>query len=241
MRWWPGFGMLGAALAGGLNGQTPTPVVVELFTSEGCSSCPPADEQLLRLLRDQPVPGARIIPLSFHVDYWDGLGWQDPFSSRDNTERQRGYNRTLRDRSAYTPQMVVDGSAGFIGSDGQAAERAVADAVKRTHLVVVLQRAEGGLRVAIPTSSEAADLVLIISESHLDSRVLRGENAGRRLQHAAVVRSLKVVAKLRAGQAYQADLPLELSHDWRRNQLQAVLLVQDPSTRRILGAAALKL
>lgn len=151
------------------------------------------------------MSGALIIPLSFHVDYWDYLGWKDPFASHAHAERQQTYNHALRDIATYTPQMVVDGTLGFIGSDGRAAEKAVADAAKRTHLSVVLQRAGNGLKVAIPTADTTADLLLIICEGNLGSSVLRGENAGHRLRHTAVVRSLKVVARLEAGQAYQAD------------------------------------
>lgn len=241
MRWMSGLGILGLLVAGALMGQTPTPVVVELFTSEGCSSCPPADEQLLRLQRDQPVPGANIIPLSFHVDYWDYLGWRDPFSSHAHTERQQAYNRALRDRSSYTPQMVVDGAVGIVGSNGTAAEKAVEDAARRTHISVDLQRSGAGLKVAIPAMKDAVEVLLIITENNLASSVVRGENAGRRLRHAAVVRRLKVVARLKVGQAFQAELPLDLPPESRRDQLQAVVLVQEPASRRILGASAIQL
>ncbi len=216
-------------------------MVVKLFTSEGCSSCPPADEQLIRLQRDQPISGASIIPLSFHVDYWDYLGWKDPFSSHANTERQRAYNRALRDRSSYTPQIVVDGAVGIVGSDGMAAGKAVEDAAKRTHLPVHLQRSGDGLKVAIPASRDAVEVLLAITENNLVSSVVRGENAGRSLRHAAVVRRLKVVARLSSGQGFQAELPLDLAVEWRRDQLQAVVLAQDAASRRILGAAAIGL
>src|SRR2546426_7678566 len=107
-----------------------TPVLVELFTSEGCSSCPPADMLLGRLQQSQPVAGVEVITLSEHVDYWNQLGWTDPFSSAGLTERQRQYAAALRGDGVYTPQIVVDGKSGFVGSDSQKALRAIAEAAK---------------------------------------------------------------------------------------------------------------
>src|SRR5882724_10951247 len=111
--------------------ETPrTPVLVELFTSEGCSSCPPADLLLSRLQQSQPIAGVEVITLSEHVDYWNQLGWTDPFSSASLTERQRQYTAVLRGDGVYTPQMIVDGKIGFVGSDRQKALPAIAEAAK---------------------------------------------------------------------------------------------------------------
>src|SRR4051794_37883402 len=101
----------------------PTPIVVELFTSEGCESCPPADVLLQQLASTQPVAGAQIIPLSLHVDYWDQLGWKDRFSSALLTNRQRTYGARFNIDSVYTPQIVVDGRSELVGSDGAAARK----------------------------------------------------------------------------------------------------------------------
>jgi hypothetical protein len=124
--WW--IMMISASLAA--SEPAPTPVLVELFTSEGCSSCPPADELLSRLQQSQPVAGVEVIALSEHVDYWNRLGWADPFSSAALTERQRQYATVLRGNRVYTPQMVVDGQAGFVGSDSPQALRAIAEAAE---------------------------------------------------------------------------------------------------------------
>src|SRR5689334_14081460 len=98
--------------------------LVELFTSEGCSSCPPADRVLARLAAEARASGRRIFPLSFHVDYWNGLGWRDPWSTRTFTERQRNYARALGWRT-YTPQMVINGAEHFVGSDERHARESI--------------------------------------------------------------------------------------------------------------------
>ena len=109
-----------------------TPVVVELFTSEGCSSCPPADELLAKLDKTQLIAGVEIIPLEFHVDYWNELGWTDPFSSSLFSERQNSYARAFGNGRIYTPQMVVDGGAEFVGSNSGRAYEAIRRAARRT-------------------------------------------------------------------------------------------------------------
>src|SRR5438132_8543629 len=114
----------------------PTPVLVELFTSEGCSSCPPADALLRTLADAQPIAGAEIIALSQHVDYWDRLGWKDRFSSAAFTNRQQQYGRAFNIGSIYTPQMVVDGREQFVGSDASRARRAIGTALSAPHAVV---------------------------------------------------------------------------------------------------------
>ena len=129
-------GLFAIALAissGGVRAAPPTPVIVELFTSEGCSDCPPADTLLEKLIATQPVPGAEIIGLGQHVDYWDRLGWKDRFSSAALTSRQQLYQARFGTESIYTPQMVVDGRAELVGSDATAARKAIERALTAPH------------------------------------------------------------------------------------------------------------
>jgi hypothetical protein len=179
------------------SGKGGTPVaVVELFTSEGCSSCPPADRLLAELAES---PDRRVYALSFHVDYWDELGWPDRFASRAFTLRQREYARALGVRAIYTPQMVVNGTEEFTGSDRDRAETAVGHALSRRSQV----RLEMHPRWTGPdvttvgySASEApagATLVMAVVERQAVTSVLRGENAGKTLRHENVVRSLVAV------------------------------------------------
>ena len=226
-----------AAKAAPVVGAGRSPVLVELFTSEGCSSCPSADAQLARLVRDQPIDGATIIPLGEHVDYWDRIGWRDPFSSAGATRRQRDYVRALRLDSPYTPQMVVDGRAEFVGSDAARAAAAIRDAAARTKAKVDLDVAGGvvGVRVEGAKAGKGADVMLAVTEDGLSSDVRAGENAGRRLAHVAVVRSLRRIGSIDAEGRFQGDAALALEPSWKRGGLAAVAFVQDPASRRILG------
>jgi hypothetical protein len=218
--------------------STPTPVVVELFTSEGCSSCPPADLLLRRLQREQPIPGVEVIPLSEHVDYWNQLGWKDPFSSHGFTDRQRQYADVFRRDGPYTPQMVVDGAAEFVGSDGPRALKVIADAARRPKASVSLSCQSNPLRlqVRIDNVREDADVVLAIAENGLESNVIRGENSGRRMGHDGVTRHLAVIGRTKKQQPFMAEPKIAIEKDWRRENLSAVVFLQDRSSFRIQGA-----
>jgi len=228
----------------------PTPVVVELFTSEGCSSCPPADELLEKLTAASPVAGAEIVALGEHVDYWDQQGWKDRFSSAALTDRQRGYAAAFHDDDIYTPQMVVDGRAAFVGSDGSAARRAIGKAIRDEHgslAIAVTSVGDGRAMVSLtagplPASANGAtaDLLLALTEDHLQSDVRRGENRGRTLHHAAVVRSLATVGQVPAAGA-TLESGVVLAPDWNRAALKAVAFVQERGSRRVLAAAVVPL
>jgi hypothetical protein len=223
----------------------PVPVVVELFTAEGCSSCPPADTLLEQLVASQPVAGAEIVALGEHVDYWDRLGWKDRFSSAAATARQQGYQRRFRTDSIYTPQMVVDGRTEFVGSDMSAARRAIEHAVAVAHGAVRIASAAGNsaLQVTVtagelPASGDdTADIVVALTEDRLQTDVKRGENHGRVLKHAAVVRYLASIGQAGGADA-TAHAEFRLAADWRRDALKVIAFVQQRRGRAILASAA---
>ncbi len=221
------------------------PVVVELFTSEGCSSCPAADRTLAQLASEQPVEGAHIVPLELHVDYWDGLGWKDPFASAAYTERQAAY----ASKHVYTPQMIVAGGEEFVGSDGKRARAAIARAAAAAEslpleLHVARAKAEGVVDVAVdvPAHAAAADLWLAVSEGGLATDVAHGENAGERLVHAPVVRYLHDAAALPASTtASTTHASITIASAWKRANLRVVAFVQNPGPGAIVGAAESRL
>lgn len=248
-------GLLSLTLAGAIGAahDQRVPVVVELFTSEGCSSCPPADDLLARLAKEQPIPGVEIIALEEHVNYWDRLGWRDPFSSAAFTVRQQQYAQVFWKEQVYTPQMVVDGSAEFIGSDDRRARAAIIEAAgagKATVRIRVAPGAEAGqapLSIRIenlpPVSAgDMAEALLAVVEDNLSSNVSRGENAGRKLSHRAVVRQLGIIGRINPRiPVFSAETVVKIEKGWRRENLRAVVFVQERAGRRVLGAATVAL
>ncbi len=212
-----------ATMAGG------RPIVVELFTSEGCSSCPPADA-LLAELASRPD----ILALSFHVDYWDRLGWKDPFSSAAATARQQRYAELLGIGNVYTPQVVVDGRWQAVGSDRGEVERALAAAASAPAAPLRLAVTDGRAHVTLGPGADAADagapavLLVAFDRRHVDS-VARGENEGRTLTHVDAVRGFAEIGGVdRKTGALDAPAP------WHADRLAAILHAPDG---RVLGAA----
>lgn len=230
-----------------------TPVIIELFTSEGCSSCPPADLLLSQLEEKQPVDGAQIIALSEHVDYWNRLGWADPYSSALFSQRQSAYSQAFGLQDIYTPQMVVDGRVEFVGSRTHKARQAVSEALQtpKAKLSLVLafkaQAREVPVTVRVEnlpaiSSGDTAEVLLAVAESNLQSNVLRGENSGRKLAHTAVVRKLQNIGSVDSTKPnFSATQNLFLEKGWNQDNLKVVAFVQERQSRRILGAASLKL
>ena len=177
---------------------TRTPVLVELFTSEGCSSCPPADALLIKFQQEQPVPGAQIIVLEEHVDYWEGLGWHDRFSSHQFTDRQNVYGARFKLESVYTPQMVVDGTDEFVGNDAAKASRTIAHAAQTAKIdlhLSAISADHGHVSGTVSLAGSSAglpkgDLFAALVDPQAETNVRGGENGGRQLHHAGVVRSL---------------------------------------------------
>ncbi len=230
------------------------PVVVELFTSEGCSSCPPADALLAELDTRQPLGSAEVIALEEHVDYWDEQGWKDPFSSSIWTARQNDYAGTLHNGSPYTPQMVVDGIEGFVGSRAGTARQEIekASGLKKVKVEIGEASVVSNKSVVFKVSVEkllgiapkdTAEVILAITESGLHSSVKAGENNGKELQHAPVVREWKVigVAGKNGEEGFSAQPAVKLDSKWNLENLRAVVFVQERKNRRILGAASIRL
>lgn len=203
------------------------PVVVELFTSEGCSSCPPADAFLTELSR-----GRRdVLPLAFHVTYWNSLGWKDPFSMAAATQRQARYGSKFGDGS-YTPEMVVDGRKGLVGSETGTAEAAIAAAESggRTAATVTLSRQGGGVSIRVGEGSGSGRVVLVGFDPEHHTAVGRGENSGRTLTESNIVRSIRSVGQW-------TGAPLTLAADAPDGQDAAVLLEAPDGS--IIGASRL--
>ena len=203
----------------------PTPVLVELFTSEGCSSCPSADRTLQWLDEAQPVEGVEVIVLSLHVDYWNQLGWADPYSSPRFTARQEAYGK-----ETYTPQMIIDGEAAFVGSKGRALDALNERRGEARALVTVAATVKGAMMQVSAKTDAAEPLWVAIAESGLSHEVTRGENRGMTLSHTAVVRQL-----VRVGADGTVSIALEPG--WKREQLKVVAFVQQPGPGKVLGVA----
>ncbi|HXG90813.1 MAG TPA: DUF1223 domain-containing protein [Blastocatellia bacterium] len=228
-----------------------TPVVlVELFTSEGCSTCPPADKLLADLEQSQMVNGVQVVALSEHVDYWNRLGWKDPFSSAEFTWRQIDYAQALSVKDVYTPQMIVDGRAEFVGSNSAAAREAITKAASLPKANVSMSIKSSApksvtLEVQIEnipdvSRGDVADVMLAVTESGLMSDVTRGENSGRKLAHSAVTRRLFKIGTI-DGKTFRAAHKVELDSKWKQENMKAVIFVQERAFRRVLGVAAIRL
>ena len=230
------------------------PIVLELFTSEGCSSCPPADALLAKLQEQQPVAGAEIIALEEHVDYWDQEGWVDTFSSAQWTQRQQVYASGFADHGVYTPELVVNGRSGFVGSHQGDAYRAIASAVSqpRTDVSVSLLKSDkhdherlrveiGKLQGAQP--GDVAEVWLAITETALHSSVTGGENAGHDLHHAPVARWFHKAGATdpNAAPSFVGESDVKRDSAWKRNNLRVVAFVQEKRSRHILGATVARL
>jgi hypothetical protein len=226
------------------------PILVELFTSEGCSSCPPADALLQRMDTSPPIAGAQFIVLSEHVDYWDHDGWKDPNSSAALTERQADYVRALGLKTAYTPQLIVDGISEMRANDPQQADKVFHQAAAATKVPVSIGEVTvTGNPAILRTRIEAdgisdqhnADIFVAVALDHVESQVLHGENGGRHLTHVAVVVQLTKIGKLPKGKKFDEIVQLKLKSGIDPKNLRIVAFVQEPGPGRLLGAALLKL
>ena len=243
--------MLTLCAAGLAAAQTPTgqdriPVLAELFTSEGCSSCPPADRLLEWLSKQQPVDGVYVVAMSEHVTYWDHQGWKDPFGASRFTERQQMYANRLGSGDVFTPQLIVDGTTALIGSDTAALKRALADASRtpKPPLTVEASLTASGDVSGVASgpglqagAAEDADVLWALTEDDLVVDVRRGENAKHTLQHSGVVRTL-VARKRQSGSAAPMTMVTRAAPEWKRANLRLVVFVQATKSRRVLSVGS---
>jgi hypothetical protein len=218
------------------------PVLVELFTSEGCSSCPPADALIEKLDHDQPIAGAQIIVLSEHVDYWDHDGWMDPFDSAALTARQTDYAQRFALGDPYTPQMVVDGNAECNGSDAKKAGALIRQAIGGPRVGVRI-RVEGSGNTAVTIEVDAlpegtahkANVYLARAAERGSSDILRGENKGRTLRYVSIVRDIKKVGSIAGHETFQKQISLRAGDAPGESRL--IAFVQEAGGGRVWGAA----
>ncbi len=213
------------------------PVLVELYTSQGCSSCPPADRVLSTLGHKGSVAGVPVIPLAYHVDYWNYLGWRDPLSSSKWSERQRVYARAVASGRVYTPQLIVDGRSHVVGSDRRKVANRVraAAAARKLGVSAKLTRARGTVDVAVSVPKivgrRDVDIVVALYENEVTTRVSRGENKGRVLRNDYIVRRLK-----RFGPTRTVTARFKLEPSWRSAKLGAVAFVRERKSLAVIGA-----
>ncbi|MEM1107152.1 MAG: DUF1223 domain-containing protein [Planctomycetota bacterium] len=215
--------------------------VVELFTSEGCSSCPPAERVLNQINEEQTAKGEPVYVLSFHVDYWNRLGWTDPFSDTAFSDRQRDYAVAFRSRSIYTPQMVVNGQAEFVGSDKSQAKRRIEQALSTSTAGQVgiglaahhdQTANQANISWQLDRLPEGAVLNIAVVEDDLGNYVPRGENRGQTLEHDGVVRVFVTLTP----EAVHGSLNVSLPPDLDPTQSGIIAFVQETRGMHIIGA-----
>ena len=215
------------------------PVVVELFTSEGCSSCPPADAMLIKLSQQRNTSIAKLILLEEHVEYWNGPTFSDRFSGPTYTQRQYDYVKDFHLATAYTPQIVIDGHLQTSGNDPRTVEQMILQSAKTPKPATVSLRpiSPGKLQVTVDDPAGARlQVLLAITEDDLTTNVRGGENGGKTLTHSAGVRDLHRLGSTSDGK-FDKAVSLPDKSDWKKENLRAVVLAQDPNSGAILGAA----
>jgi len=213
-------------------------IVVELFTSQGCSSCPPADAYLAELAKRDDV-----IALSFHVDYWNYIGWDDPFSSAESTARQRAYGRTMKKRYVYTPQIVVDGRAETVGSDRSTVDTLIRMAAAAQKIDIdVTHNKNGTADIRVPAGTnptgDKGELWIGFFDSAVETEIRAGENRGETIVNANIVRTYKKIGSW-AGGALTKHVNLKALGATGRDG--CVIILQAPDNGPIIGAVSFPL
>lgn len=235
--------------AAGPPNDTRYPILLELFTSEGCSSCPPADKWVASLDSRQPISTAQIIVLSEHVDYWDHDGWKDPFSSAALTERQGEYERKMGLGDVYTPQMILNGATVISLAHKEKVEQAFQDADAAPAVSVHINSAAidsgqpGILRGRVEVDAnprEHGDVYVVTALDQADTQVLKGENGGHHLSYVGVVQNITKIGKLEKGKSFARDFTVKLKAGTDPKNLRVIAFVQEPGFGKVIGAAMQK-
>lgn len=223
------------------------PVVIELFTSEGCSSCPPADAWLKRIDAGQPISGAQLIVMSEHVDYWNHEGWKDPYSSSSLTDRQNEYEHTLGQGDPYTPQAIVDGTVILHFTDPQQVKQALLNAATTAMVPVHIVSAtidpknpealHAKIQIDGAKATHSATIYGAVLLDHAQSQVLKGENSGKHLEHVAVVESFTKIGKLDKGKDFDRDVEIKLKPGMDPSNLRFAVIAQESGPGKVIGAA----
>ncbi|MGA7521031.1 MAG: DUF1223 domain-containing protein [Acidobacteriaceae bacterium] len=235
----------GAPIAAAQAGAARNPVVLELFTSEGCSSCPPADQWVERLDAAQPLPGAELIVLSEHVDYWDHEGWKDPYSSAALTQRQENYVSVMSLSGVYTPQLILDGQVEVRFGDAHQVSEVFHKAAAEARIPVEIEDvrvADGAVTGHVVVAAEGSkhgDVLVAVALDRTQTDVLGGENDGKKLTNAGVVRALVKIGKTEKGRAFDRAFRVPVSAKDVGN-LRVVALVQEGGWGPIVGAGMVK-
>lgn len=242
----------GLLATGALCGAQPqrTPVLLELFTSEGCSSCPPADELLARIDRNQPIPDVDLIVIGEHVDYWNHGGWVDPFSSAAFSERQQHYAALFRSDDVFTPQLVIDGAIQVVGSNWPMAQKAIERARQSSKLDITIESGTDSsgaghtkmvlVKVNPNSALPMGDVFVAFAADTMSNQVKGGENSGRNLSHTAVAYQLTKVGKTAFDRTFRRSIEVPEHAKWG-GRTRVIVFVQDPRTGRVLGSSQAKL
>ena len=229
---------------------TRAPVLIELFTSEGCSSCPPADAWLQHIDASPPIDGTQLIVLSEHVDYWDHDGWKDTYSSHLLTSRQSAYVSNLGLSAAYTPQIILDGAIELRTSEPQQIAPSIRKEAQIAKLSIRIESTsveagqpdtvQGRIEANGELQKRGGDIFVATVLDHVSSQVLHGENGGRRLSHVAVVQDITKVGRLEKGKSFDGNFRVRLKPGTDAANLRIVAFVQEPGIGKILGVAMVK-
>jgi hypothetical protein len=228
------------------NGETKNPVnsekkafvLLELYTSEGCPTCPPADANLALLEKEQPFADTEIVTLALHVDYWNSFKWKDEYSSPMFSRRQQLYTQALKIESNYTPQMFVDGRTEFVGNNMAKAQKAILDAAKSPKAKIEITPTADKFKISISDvpAHQIATIFLAVTEDNLASNRKYGVAAEKNAAHISVVRELKSIGMMPAEQSnLELETVLQMHPAWKRENLKLIVFVQENASRKILG------